>query len=88
MSNLTKTKKDLGNLLKYTEELSSSNDKVISDLGREKHPHFWEHSMAGLEGIDIGIDAETWIRVKRLREMAPPAFDAIFSGWVDFGNHP
>ncbi len=88
MSTLTKTKKDLGNLLRYTEELSSMNEKVVSDLGREKYPHFWEHLIVGLEGIEIGVDAETWIRLRRLRETTPPATDAMFNGWVEFGSHP
>ncbi|MEI7774408.1 MAG: AAA domain-containing protein, partial [Verrucomicrobiota bacterium] len=88
MSTLTKTKKDLGNLLRYTEELSSMNEKVVYDLGREKYPHFWEHLTAGLEGVEIGVDAETWIRICRLRETLPPAPDVLFNGWVDFGNHP
>jgi hypothetical protein len=88
MSTLTKTKKDLGNLLRYTEELSSLNDRVISDLSAEKYPCFWEDSIAGLEGVEIGVDAETWMRLHRLRETPPPAADPMFNGWAEFGSHP
>ncbi|ABC23321.1 DNA helicase [Rhodospirillum rubrum F11] len=88
MDALAKTKKDLGNLLRYTEELLSFNDKVVFDLTREKYPRFPEHVVVGLEGVDIAVDAETWVRARRLRETPPPPCDAMFDGWVDVASHP
>lgn len=88
MTGLAKTKKDLGNLLKYTEELLSFNDRVVFDLARERFPQFPEYLVSGLEGVDLAIDAETWIRIRRLRETNPPEVDKMFEGWADFGPHP
>lgn len=88
MSGLAKTKKDIGNLLKYAEELLASNEKVALDLAREVYPHFPEHQVSGLEGVEIAIDGETWLRARRLREVHPPACDPMFEGWADFGPHP
>jgi very-short-patch-repair endonuclease len=88
MAGLAKTKKDLSNILRYTEELLSINDKVVFDLAREPYPQFHEHQAVGLEGVDTAVDEEAWVRVRRLREIHPPAADPMFDGWVDFGQHP
>jgi len=88
MAGLAKTKKDIGNILRYTEELLSFNEKVVFDLAREAFPHFPEHQVSGLEGLDTAVDDETWLRARRLRESHPPAADKMFDGWVDFGQHP
>lgn len=88
MTELAKTKKDLNNLLKYTEELLSFNEKVVFDLSREPYPRFFEDQVANLEGVDVSVDAETWIRVRRLRETHPPACDPMFDAWAEFGQHP
>lgn len=88
MAGLAKTKKDLGNLLKYTEELFSFNDKVVFDLSREPYPQFSEDQVVGLEKVDIAVDHETWLRARRLRETHPPACEPIFDGWVAFGQYP
>ncbi len=88
MAGLAKTKKDLGNILRYTEELLSINDKVIFDLSREPFPQFHEYQVVGLEGVDIAVEEEAWVRIRRLREGQPPEAIPVFQGWVDFGPHP
>src|ERR1700730_17955018 len=88
MHGLGATKSRLRNLLKYTDELLSFNEKVAFDLAREPYPHFHEFQVASLDGIETALDDETWLRIHRLRETRPPDCDAIFDGWVDFGPHP
>jgi hypothetical protein len=88
MQGLGATKSRLRNLLKYTDELLSFNEKVAFDLAREPFPHFHEFQVAALEGVESALDDETWVRVHRLRETRPPDCDPIFDGWVDFGPHP
>lgn len=88
MAGLTKTQKDLRNVLLYTQELVSLNEKVIYDLAAEQHPHFHEGALSSLEGIAFGVDAEVWMRLKRLRETQPPASDPMFDGWVKAAPHP
>lgn len=82
------TKGRLQNLLKYTDELLASNERIVSDLNREPFPHFHEFQVAQLEGVETAPDDETWLRIHRLRETRPPACDSIFDGWVDFGPRP
>jgi very-short-patch-repair endonuclease len=88
MQGLGATKSRLRNLLKYTDELLSFNEKVAFDLAREPYPHFHEFQVATLEGVETALDDETWLQIHRLRETRPPDCDPIFDGWVDFGTHP
>ena len=88
MPTTVKVRKDLGNLLKYTEELISFNEKIIYDLAREAYPHFHEYEVSKLEGVTVSADNDTWIKLKRLRETQPPTPDMMFEGWFDFGKHP
>jgi hypothetical protein len=48
MQGLGATKSRLRNLLKYTDELLSFNEKVALDLAREPFPHFHEFQVAAL----------------------------------------
>src|SRR5271170_4234162 len=88
MQGLAATKSRLRNLLKYTDELLSFNEKVVFDLAREPYPHFHEFQVAALEGVETALDDEIWLRIHRLRETRPPDCDPMFDGWVDFGPHP
>ena len=88
MRELGSTKNRLRNLLRYTDELLSFNDKITFDLSREPYPHFHEFQVATLEGVETAFDEDTWLRIRRLRESQPPACDSIFDGWADFGPHP
>lgn len=82
------TKGRLRNLLKYTDELLSFNEKVSFDLAREPFAHFHEFQVIPLEGVETALDDEIWLQIHRLRETHPPDFDPMFEGWVDFGPHP
>src|SRR6202158_4079578 len=81
------TKSRLRNLLKYTDELLSFNEKVVFDLAREHYPHFHEFEVAAQEGVETALDDEIWLQIHRLRETRPPDCAPIFGGWVDFGPH-
>jgi hypothetical protein len=87
MQGLGATKSRLQNLLKYTDELLSFNEKVAFDLAREPYPHFHEFQVA-LEGVETALEEDAWLRIRRLRETRPPTCDPRFDGWVDFGTHP
>jgi hypothetical protein len=52
MQGLGATKNRLRNLLRYTDELLSFNEKITFDLAREPYPHFHEFQVAGLEGVE------------------------------------
>jgi hypothetical protein len=52
MQVLSKTKEQLRNLLRYTDELLTFNEKVTFDLAREPYPHFHEFQIASLEGVE------------------------------------
>ena len=54
------TKNWLRNLLRYTDELLSFNEKITFDLSRAPYPHFHEFEVARLEGVEIAPDGETW----------------------------
>src|SRR5215813_14196662 len=82
------TKNRLQNLLRYTDELLSFNEKITFDLAREPYPHFHEFQVVGLEGVETALDEETWLRIHRLRETGPPDIDPTFEAWIDFGPHP
>jgi hypothetical protein len=88
MQGLGTTKNRLRNLLLYTDELLSFNEKITFDLDREPYPHFHQFQVAGLEGIETALNDETWLRIHRLRETRPPECDPIFEAWADFGPHP
>ena len=81
------TKNRLRNLLRYTDELLSFNEKITFDLAREPYPHFHEFQVARLEGVETAVDEETWLRIRRLRETRPPEAGPIFAEWADFGPH-
>jgi hypothetical protein len=74
MQGLGATKSRLRNLLKYTDELLSFNEKVAFDLAREPYPHFHEFQVASLEGVDAALDdalgSEFIAYVKRARRTA------------------
>ena len=81
-------KQGLRNVLEYTEHLLATRIKVISDIDKEAVARFHEGDIVGLEGIEINVDQETWLRIHRIRETKPPQPNAMFEGWVDFGPHP
>jgi hypothetical protein len=81
-------KQGLHNILEYTEHLLATRIKVISDIDKEAVARFHEGEVAGLEGVEINADQETWLSIIRIRESKPPQADIMFEGWVDFGSHP
>ncbi len=81
-------KQGLRNVLEYTEHLLATRIKVISDVDKETVTRFHEGEVVGLEGVEINVDQETWLRVHRIRETRPPQPDGIFDGWITFGSHP
>ena len=85
---MDKAKNDLVRALRYTRELLSMNDKIIFDVSAEPHPRFFESEIRGLEGVVLGADDDNWLRIKRLRETQPPAYDQMFDGWVSTKNRP
>lgn len=88
MQALGTTKVQLRNLLEYTSELLALKEKVIRDLHKEAVASFYEHNVAGLEGVEVNVDSDTWIRISRLRETRPPEPPPLLADWVSFGAHP
>lgn len=87
MQGLGATKNRLRDLLRYTDELLSFNDKITFDLASEPYPHFHEFQVARLEGVETAVHDETWLRIHRLRETRPPETDRSFEAWIDFRPH-
>jgi very-short-patch-repair endonuclease len=83
-------KQALRNVLEYTEHMLATRVKVISDVdnNNESVARFHESDIAGLEGVDVNVAEDTWLRVHRIREIKPPLPDSMLDGWVDFGSHP
>ena len=75
-------REDICNLLGYAEELLRITEKTVSDLSKDAIERFHERDLVKLEGIAFDEAEDTWIRVGRLRENAPPEPDPMFSGWI------
>jgi very-short-patch-repair endonuclease len=80
-------KKDLCNVLRYTQELLSFHEKIVFDISTESYAFFEEHAVSGLEGVSLNDDPETWISVKRLRETSPPKPEPVLEDWITFDAH-
>ncbi len=79
---IEKVKRDLRNTLLYAQELLNLNEKIVFDISREPFPFFHSTQFEGLDGIELNVDAETWVRLKRLRETKPPEFSSQHQEWV------
>ena len=82
MVSIEKVKRGLRNTLLYAQELLNLNEKIVFDVTREPFPFFHSTQFEGLDGIEFNVDAETWVRLERLRETKPPDFSPQHEGWV------
>lgn len=80
---ITKTQRNLVNLLRYTEELLKIGERIIVDLAKDSILTIHEHDALGLEGVISNSDSGSWARFPRLRETSAPAVDLMFDGWIE-----
>ncbi len=51
-------------------------------LAKDAVMAFYEHDISGLEGVAAQGGRDCWLRVARLREIAPPEPDEAYRSWL------
>jgi very-short-patch-repair endonuclease len=86
MADETQVREDLKNLLRFSEELLATNDKVVFNIA-DYHIHLTERDFLGkdgapLPGINFGLTEDTWLSFARLRESKPPLAPPELAPWL------
>src|SRR5208282_1123113 len=86
MTDETQVREDLKNLLRFSEELLATRDKVVFDIA-EYHVHLTERDLRGkdgarLPGIEFGPTEDIWLSFARLHERKPPAVPPELEPWL------
>lgn len=88
----SKTIERLKNLLGYVRHLGILNQKAIFRIDEYKQLNIWEHELKGKIGIQHNlVDADgisIWLRIERLKRIAPPPLPEHVNEWVSIGNDP
>jgi len=88
----SKTIDRLNELLDYVHHVGRLNQKPIFRIEEYKQLNIWEHEFKGKIGIqhnvvdDDGISI--WLRIERLKRLAPPIIPEQIQEWVSIGNDP
>ncbi len=82
----------LYDLLDYVHHVGRLNQKPVFRIDEYKQLHIWEHQLKGRIGIQHNIvDADgvsTWLKIERLKRIAPPPIPDKIQEWVSVGNDP
>jgi len=82
----------LYDLLDYVHHVGTLNQKPVFRIDEYKQLHIWEHQLKGRIGIQHNIlDADgvsVWLRIERLKRIAPPPIPEQIQEWVSVGNDP
>ena len=86
MTDETQVREDLKNLLRFSEELLATRDKVVFDIA-EYQIRLTERDLLGkdgapLPGIEFGPSEDTWLSFARLREHKPPLAPPEVEPWL------
>jgi hypothetical protein len=92
MTDETEVREDLKNLLRFSEALLATRDKVVFDIA-EYQIHLTERDLlakdgARLPGIAFGSSEDTWLSFARLREHMPPAAPQELEPWLRTESRP
>ena len=81
----------LNDLLAYVHHVGSLNEKPIFEISEYKNLILWEHELKGKIGIQHNIiedGVSVWLRIERLKRLAPPEVPEPIQEWVTVGNDP
>jgi len=81
----------LGELLDYVHHVGRLNQKPVFRIEDYKQLNIWEHELKGKIGIQHNIDdsgVSAWLRIERLKRIAPPPIPEQIREWLTVGNDP
>lgn len=82
----------LDELLDYVHHIGKLNQKPIFRIEEYKQLNIWEHELKGKIGIQHNITGDDgisiWLRIERLKRLAPPPIPEQIQEWVTVGNYP
>jgi len=88
----SKASNRLGDLLNYVHHVGQLNQKPIFSIEEYKQLNIWEHELKGKIGIQHNVIHDDgiaiWLRVERLKRLAPPPIPEHIKEWVSVGNDP
>ncbi len=88
----SKTIERLDELLDYVHHVGKLNQKPIFRIEEYKQLNIWEHELKGKIGIQHNIidddGISIWLRIERLKRLAPPPIPEQIQEWVAVGNDP
>lgn len=88
----SKTIDRLNELLDYVHHVGKLNQKPIFRIEEYKQLDIWEHELKGKIGIQHNIvdDSGTsiWLKIERLKRLAPPPIPEQIQEWIAVGNDP
>jgi len=88
----SKTIDRLDKLLDYVHHVGKLNQKPIFRIEEYKQLNIWEHELKGKIGIQHNITGDDgisiWLRIERLKRLAPPPMPEQIQEWVAVGNDP
>ena len=87
-----KVKFQLNELLEYIHYLGKINERPVFKVSDYKNVCLWEHELKGRIGIQHDLtDSEghpIWLKIERLRRIAPPDPPEIIKEWLTVKNDP
>lgn len=82
----------LDELLDYVHHVGKLNQKPIFRIEEYKQLNIWEHELKGKIGIQHNIvdddGVSIWLRIERLKRLAPPQIPEQIQEWIAVGNDP
>jgi len=88
----SKTIDRLDELLDYVHHVGKLNQKPIFRIEEYKQLNIWEHELKGKIGIQHNIvdddGVSIWLRIERLKRLAPPPIPEQIQEWVAVGTDP
>ena len=82
----------LDELLDYVHHVGRLNQKPIFRIEEYKQLNIWEHEFKGKIGIQHNIidddGISVWLRIERLKRLAPPPIPEQIQDWIAVGNDP
>ncbi|MEC4678562.1 MAG: hypothetical protein VST69_07405, partial [Nitrospirota bacterium] len=87
----SKTIDRLDELLGYVHHVGRLNQKPVFRIEEYKQLNIWEHELKGKIGIQHNLaddGVSIWLRIERLKRLAPPAIPEQIQEWIAVGNDP
>lgn len=82
----------LDELLDYVHHVGRLNQKPTFRIEEYKQLNIWEHELKGKIGIQHNIvdndGVSIWLRIERLKRLAPPSTPEKIQEWIAVGNDP